>query len=315
MKLLHIIRKTILNSLGLILLFNPSFGSSMLSSSVLRRTLIPATTYVSQAASVSALRFCSTIPEGFDIIEFNRKHKAPWLDKKQAKKEEILDISQFCADPERGILYRYQSSGNSGDKKETFPLFKTKVSTFDRCSDQSECIDVFNAKGLVESFFDLDDKSIIASESGLLSDSNTVLTAEYNHPEDSPKIKTSFKANKLNLFLRYDDGKSQNTFSRCHCTGYLLCDNYQAKRNIRDLTDRVKKRQTFLRKKPKISDKGIPCIKMRATQNDPAHHVVFVKDSFNSYNFILDGKKSKKCYKSLDEAHSAAAYELFPKSL
>jgi len=110
MKLNHIIRKAILNSLGLILLFNSSFGSGILSSSLLRRTSPPATTYIAQTALLSPVRFCSTVTEGFDIIEFNRKNKAPWLDKKQAKKRgEFLDISQFCADPERGILYRYQS--------------------------------------------------------------------------------------------------------------------------------------------------------------------------------------------------------------
>ena len=202
MKLNHFIRKLLLTSLGLTLTLCSSFGSGILSSSLLRRTSPTATTYIAQTALLKSIRFCSTIPEGFDIIEFNRKQKAPWLDKKQAKKEEeFLDISQFCADPERGILYRYQSSRNSGDKKETFPLFKTKISTFDRCSSQAENIDVFNAMGLVESFFDLgDDKAIITAGTGFLIDSDTVLTAGHNltlAPKDSTKIK--FDARPPNL--------------------------------------------------------------------------------------------------------------------
>lgn len=219
MKLNHIIRKTILNSLGLILLFNSSFGSSILTSSLLRRTSLQTTTYIAQTAQLSSLRFCSTVPEGFDIIEFNRKNKAPWLDKKQAKKmEEFLDISQFCADPERGILYRYQSSEKYEDRKEKFPLFKTTKSTFDRCSDQSEHRDVFNAMGLVESFFDLgNDQTLVTAGTGFLIDSDTVLTAGHNltlDPKDSTKIKikTPLKANKVKFFLRYDEGKSSNVF-------------------------------------------------------------------------------------------------------
>ena len=219
MKLNHIIRKIFLTSLGLTLTLYSSFGSSFLSYSLLRRASAPTNAYIAQKAVVNAVRFCSTTPEGFDIIEFNRKHKAPWLDKKQTKKEEeFLDISQFCADPERGILYRYQSSGNSGDKKETFPLLKTKTSTFDRCSSQSENIDVFNAMGLVESFFDLgDDKTIVTAGTGFLIDSDTVLTAGHNltlDPKDSTKIKIKapLKANKVKFFLRYDEGKSSNVF-------------------------------------------------------------------------------------------------------
>jgi len=101
----------------------------------------------------------------------------------------------------------------------------------------------------------------------------------------------------------------------CICAGYMLGDNNQAKRNISDLMNRVKRRQTFLQKEPEISEKGNPYIKVRATQNNPAHHVVFVKSKYNSYNFIIDGNKNEKWYKSFDEARSAAAYELFPKSL
>jgi V8-like Glu-specific endopeptidase len=219
MKLHHFIRKLLLASLGFTLTLHSSFGSGILSSSLLRRAAQPTTNYIAQKAVVNAVRFCSTIPEGFKLIEFDRKHKAPWLDKKQAKKEEeFLDISQFCADPERGILYRYQSSGNSEEKKEKFPLFKTKISTFDRCADQSDSIDVFNAMGLVESFFDLGNgKSIVTAGTGFLIDSDTVLTAGHNltlDPKDSTKIKikTPLKANKVKFFLRYDEGKSSNVF-------------------------------------------------------------------------------------------------------
>jgi hypothetical protein len=217
MKLNHFISKLLLPSLGLTLTLHSSFGSGIISSTLLRRAAQPTTTYIAQKAVVNAERFCSTIPEGFDIIEFDRKHKAPWFDKKQAKKEEeFLDISQFCADPERGILYRYQSSGNSGDKKETFPLFKTKISTFDRCADQSKSIDVFKVLGLVESFFDLGEgKSIVTAGTGFLIDSDTVLTAGHNltlDAKDSTKIKTPLKANKVKFFLRYDEGKSSNVF-------------------------------------------------------------------------------------------------------
>lgn len=206
-------------SLSLTLTLHSSFGSGMLYSSLLRRPTMHTTAYIAQASRFSSVRFCSTLPEGFDIIEFNRKHKAPWLDKRQAKKEEeFLDISQFCSDPERGILYRYQSSENSGDKKEKFPLFQTPISTFDRCSDQVECLDVFNAMGLVESFFDLGDgKSIVTAGTGFLIDSDTVLTAGHNLTLDQKditkiKITTPLKADKVRFLLRYDKGKSSHVF-------------------------------------------------------------------------------------------------------
>lgn len=135
MKLQHTIRKVFLTSLGLTLTLSSSFGSGILSSSLLRRASHPATTYVAQSARLSSVRLCSTLPKGIKLIEISQEGLAPWSDKKQTSHgEEIkpIDVTKFCADHERGLLYRYQSWKElEEEKEEKFPLFKTKVETFD----------------------------------------------------------------------------------------------------------------------------------------------------------------------------------------
>lgn len=127
MKLNHITRKLFLTSLGLTLTLYSTFGSSILSSSLLRRALHPATTCVVQTAQLSSVRFCSTLPKGLKLIEISQEGLAPWSDKKQTSHSEEskpIDVTKFCADHERGLLYRFQSWKElEEEKEEKFPLF------------------------------------------------------------------------------------------------------------------------------------------------------------------------------------------------
>jgi hypothetical protein len=106
------IKNIFLGFVGLGFVLGTSFGSSILSSSLLRRTSLPATTCVAQTARVNAVRFCSTLPEGLKLIEISQEGLAPWSDKKQTSHSEEskpIDVTKFCSDHERGLLYRFQS--------------------------------------------------------------------------------------------------------------------------------------------------------------------------------------------------------------
>jgi V8-like Glu-specific endopeptidase len=224
MKLHHFIRKLLLTSLGFTLTLHSSFGSGILSSSLLRRTSPSATTYVAQAARLNSVRVYNTLPDGLKLIELSQKGLAPWEDKKQTKNPESfkgIDITKFCADPERGILYRYQRSKNksSDEQEEKFPLFKKNVETFDRCSEKAELSEIYQSMGLVESYYDLgDDKSITTAGTGFLVRPDTILTAAHNltlDPKDSDKIKikSEMKADLVKFFLNHDDGKSSRVLT------------------------------------------------------------------------------------------------------
>jgi V8-like Glu-specific endopeptidase len=216
MKLNHIIRKVFLTSLGLTLTLYSSFGSGMLSSSI-GRTSMQTTAYL-QTAQRSAARFCSTLPKGFKLIELSQKGLAPWSDKKQkTSSEEIeqIDITKFCVDRERGLLYRFQSwTELKAEREEKFPLFKTKLETFDRCTDQPDLSDLLESMGLVESFFDLDSGQLVALGTGLMIRPDAILTAAHNltiDPKDSPKVKKSMNAKEVEFLLKYDSGKPSKT--------------------------------------------------------------------------------------------------------
>lgn len=218
MKLNHIIRKVFLTSLGLTLTLYSSFGSGILSSSLLRKTSYPATTYVAQTVRLSSFRFCSTLPKGFKLIEISQEGLAPWSDKKQTshgEESKPIDVTKFCADHERGLLYRFQSWKElEEEKEEKFPLFKTKVETFDRCSDQPVLSDLIESMGLVESLFDLESGQLSALGTGLMIRPDAILTAAHNltiDPKDSPKVKTSKNAKEVVFLLKYDCGKPLKT--------------------------------------------------------------------------------------------------------
>jgi V8-like Glu-specific endopeptidase len=218
MKLNNIIRKVFLTSLGLTLTLYSSFGSGIFSSSLLRRTSPTATTYVAQTALINSVRFCSTLPKGFKLIEISQEGLAPWSDKKQTSHSEEskpIDVTKFCADRERGLLYQFQSWKElETEKEEKFPLFKTKLETFDRCSDHQELSDLLESMGLVESFFDLESGQLRALGTGLMIRPDAVLTAAHNltiDPEDSPKVKKSTNAKDVGFLLKYDSGKPLKT--------------------------------------------------------------------------------------------------------
>jgi V8-like Glu-specific endopeptidase len=218
MKLNHFIKKLLLTSLGLTLTLHSSFGSGILSSSLLRRTSFPATAYVAQSARLSSFRFCSTIPKGIKLIEISQEGLAPWSDKKQTSHgEEIkpIDVTKFCADHERGLLYRYQSWKElEEEKEENFPLFKTKLETFDRCSDQPVLSDLIETMGLVESLFDLGSGQLTALGTGMMIRPDAILTAAHNltiDPKDSPKVKSSQNAKEVEFLLKYDSGNTLKT--------------------------------------------------------------------------------------------------------
>lgn len=218
MKLHHLIRKVFLTSLGLTLTLYSSFGSGILSSSLLRRTSPPATTYIAQTALLSPVRFCSTLPKGFKLIEISQEGLAPWSDKKQTSHSEEskpIDVTKFCADHERGLLYRFQSWKElEEEKEEKFPLFKTKVEAFDRCSDHPLLSDLIESMGLVESLFDLESGHLTALGTGIMIRPDAILTAAHNltiDPKDSPKVKSSKNAKEVEFLLKYDSGTSLKT--------------------------------------------------------------------------------------------------------
>ena len=218
MKLNHIIRKVFLTSLALTLTLYSSFGSGILSSSLIRRTSHPATTYVAQTARLSSVRFYSTLPKGFKLIEISQEGLAPWSDKKQTshgEESKPIDVTKFCADHERGLLYRFQSWKElEEEKEEKFPLFKTKVETFDRCSDHPVLSDLIESMGLVESLFDLESGQLSALGTGLMIRPDAILTAAHNltiDPKDSLKVKSSKNAKEVQFHLKYDSGNSLKT--------------------------------------------------------------------------------------------------------
>lgn len=162
------------------------------------------------------LRYCASIPDGLKLINIDRKNLAPWVGKNQKKSadQNQIDISKFCADHERGILYRYQSAKELSENKENFPLFKKHIKPFDRFSDCKEMGDVFDSMGLVESFYQLGDLGGITTlGTGFLVRPDAILTAAHNltiDPKDSPRVKKSMEPNQVKFHLRYDDGVSTN---------------------------------------------------------------------------------------------------------
>lgn len=209
------IKNLFLCSVGLSFLLEPSSASSVITT--MARSL-------SSTANVYAvhhpLRFYNTLPEGFKLIELSQKGLAPWSDKKQKNNssEEItpIDISKFCADRERGLLYRFQSWKEiESEKKEKFPLPDTKLETFDRCSEQPDLSDLVESMGLVESSFKLEAGVLSAIGTGLIIRSDAILTAAHNltfEPEDGHKIKHQTTAKSVKFHPKYDSGKPLKTF-------------------------------------------------------------------------------------------------------
>jgi hypothetical protein len=198
MKLNHIVRKLFLTSLGLTLTLYSIFGSGIPSSSLLRRISPTATTYVAQTALLNPVRFCSTLPKGFKLIKISQEGLAPWSNEKQklrSTESKQIDITKFCADRERGLLYQFQSWKELEiEREEKVSLFKTKLEPFDQCSDQPELSDLLESMGLEESFFDLESAKLRALGTGFMIRQDAVLTAAHNltiDPEDRPKVNES----------------------------------------------------------------------------------------------------------------------------
>lgn len=61
--------------------------------------------------TLTTVRHCSKLPEGFKLIELSQEGLAPWADAKQQKLtlHRSIDISKFSADPESGRLIRFLS--------------------------------------------------------------------------------------------------------------------------------------------------------------------------------------------------------------
>lgn len=209
-------------------LFNVSCAASAFSSSWMRRGATSQATHSIQTLAQS-VRFCSSLPDGIRLISLSQKGLAPWSDKRQKTSAEELssiDVSKFCADHERGLLYRFQSWQELEKEKtptpEKFPLFKTKMETFDRCSDHKELLDLVESMGLVESTFKIADGQLSALGTGLMVRPDAILTAAHNltiDPADSPKVKKSKVATNVNFLLRYDDGKP---LKRLKVSGYKV---------------------------------------------------------------------------------------------
>lgn len=218
MKLNQITRKLFLTSLGLTLTLYPNFGSGISSSSLLRRTLPTATTCIKQTALTKSYRFCSTVPEGIKLIEISQEGLAPWSDKKQTShtpQSKTIDVTKFCADRERGLLYQFQSWKElETEKEESFPLPNTKGEAFDRCSEQPELSNLLESMGIVESFFNLKFGQLRTLGTGIMIRPDAVLTAAHNltmSPEDGHEITESINAKKVEFLLKYDSGKPLKT--------------------------------------------------------------------------------------------------------
>lgn len=218
MKLKHVIRKVSLTSISLTLTVYSSFGSSIPFAPLLRRTSSSVSTYVSQASSSNTVRFCSTLPKGFKLIEISQEGLAPWSDSKQklySPETKPIDVTKFFADRERGLLYQFQSWKElETEKEERLLPFKTKLETLNRCSDQSGLSDLSESMGLVESIFDLESGQIRILGAGIMIRPDAVLTAARNlaiDPEDSLVVKKATNAKAVEFLLKYDAGKPLKT--------------------------------------------------------------------------------------------------------
>ena len=215
MKVYRTLKTAFLFSVSLSVL-DISHGASSFSSSWMRRGATSQTVHAVQTVTQS-FRFCSFLPEGVTLIPLSQKGLAPWSDRQQKTKTDEhtpIDVSKFCADHERGLLYRFQSWKELEKEKETkaekFPLFKMKTETFDRCAEHKELSGLVESMGLVESTFSIEDGQLSALGTGLLVRQDAVLTAAHNvtiDPTDSLKIKKSKTAENVEFLLRYDDGK------------------------------------------------------------------------------------------------------------
>ncbi len=201
--------------ISLAILANTVTAAEMFSTA-LRRVCAQTTLSIPKRYPLAQVRFCRSIPDGLKMFEFSRKNRAPWLDSTQSKEQKesgFLDISEFCADPERDILYRYQSSSSQEIPQESFPLFKKKVEAFDRCSEQKDLDAVYQSMGLVESYYDLGESlgGITTAGTGFFIDTDVILTAAHNltlDPKDSSKIKIKnpMRADSVKFFFKHDNG-------------------------------------------------------------------------------------------------------------
>lgn len=164
-------------------------------------------------------RVCSSVPDFVKIVDFKRTKFSPWNSKQQKMQTGTspIDLSEFCADPERDILYRYQSAQKlttPGPDKEKFPLFKQPWSSFNKLSVNKSMEDVFRSIGLVESVYDLGGTdSLTTLGTGFLIFRDTVLTAAHNvvlDPSDSDKITTPKSPSTIKFHLSYDSDNSDH---------------------------------------------------------------------------------------------------------
>lgn len=89
-----------------------SCTASVFSSSWMRKGATSQATHSIQALTQS-IRFCSSLPHGMRIASLRQNGLAPSLAEKRQKtsaaENPSIDIAKFCADNERGLLYRFQS--------------------------------------------------------------------------------------------------------------------------------------------------------------------------------------------------------------